>query len=204
MRRIDRHRRQQRIDLVLVEVQRVRALRGRRGRASSADECSPRAAQAAACRSSTRTAPRQTRAAPRPAGPAAAAESARPRRRAAAALNPSSICCSRLATRISMNSSRLLAVIARYFTRSSSGLRRVLRLFQHPPVEEHPRLVAAEEEAHLGLQSCTFFAAAFEASRLPCARPACAAPLGFAPADFVPDLLRLSHTGIIETIARTA
>ncbi len=107
---------------LVVELQRVRARSV--GELAPAQQCgsSPRAARAAAARSSTRTARRRTRAGSRSAGPGAAAASARPRPERCGWLKPSSIRCSMPATRISTNSSRLLAVIARNFTRSSNGL----------------------------------------------------------------------------------
>ena len=50
----------------------------------------------------------------------------------------------KLETRISTNSSRLLAVMARNLTRSSSGLPDIARFFQHAAVEFEPLYVAIE------------------------------------------------------------
>ena len=59
----------------------------------------------------------------------------------------SSICCRMPATRISTNSSRLLAVMARNFTRSSRRIGEVVSLFEHPAIELQPRLVAVQVAA---------------------------------------------------------
>ena len=62
---------------------------------------------------------------------------------------PCSMRCRKLETRISTNSSRLLAVMARNLTRSSSGIAKIARFFQHAPVEFQPLDVAIEIVARI-------------------------------------------------------
>ena len=62
--------------------------------------------------------------------------------------------CMMPATRISTNSSRLLAVMARNLTRSSKGLFRILGFLEHAAIEIQPRFIAADKKTlGIGVQT---------------------------------------------------